>query len=145
MKIGEEWKVDVVVLGISLMTPGAVDRNAKNFGTIVLKFRADLVVKGDLVAANRAPVGRVKRKDDAVATQFAERQILIRRNAQSELGRRCSWRQKLGHDGLPLMQRGRIWRSPRAATLTPVKNRSTRSPTCAIDGRQGVAFTFYSW
>lgn len=64
-----------------------------------------MVVKRDLVAANRAPVRRVERKYDPPASQFAERQILVGRDAESEIGRHSSRCQKLGHDVLPLMQR----------------------------------------
>jgi len=40
----------------------------EDLGAIFLKFRADLVIERDLVAANRAPVGRVKRKNDPLAS-----------------------------------------------------------------------------
>jgi hypothetical protein len=68
MKVGEQREVNMIMFCIGLMAPRAVHRNAENLGTIVLKFRADLVVKCDLIAANRAPVGRVKRKNDPLAS-----------------------------------------------------------------------------
>jgi hypothetical protein len=82
MKIRQKREVNVIVLCVSLMTPRPIHRNTEDLGAIFLKLRADLVVERDLVAANRAPIGRVEGEYHPATSQFAERQILIRRNAQ---------------------------------------------------------------
>src|ERR1700704_4184960 len=64
LEVGKQRKMDVVVLRIGLVAPGAIDRNSQYLGPIFLEFGANLIVEGHLIAADRAPIGRVEREND---------------------------------------------------------------------------------
>ena len=52
------------------------------------KLRHELVVKRQLIAAHRAPVSRVERKDDRRTAQFVQRNQLVRSGVQTEVRRK---------------------------------------------------------
>ena len=60
----------VVVPGVRRMAPCAVNRNPYYLGPVLLELRQHFVVKGHLVAADRTPIGGIKRQDDRPALHF---------------------------------------------------------------------------
>src|SRR6267142_5017527 len=64
---------------------------------MLAKFRKDLVVERHLVAADRAPVGRIEGENDRLARQISEGEILIGRDAQRESRCACSCGQNVCH------------------------------------------------
>jgi hypothetical protein len=63
------------------MTPGAIDGDPDEFGSVAAEFREHLIVERDLVAAHRTPVRRVEGEYDRLSGEVAERQILVRSDA----------------------------------------------------------------
>ena len=84
MKVGEQWKTQPARLNIGFVAPHSVDRDAQQLRAVLAEFRQHLVVKRELIAADRTPVRRIEGEDHRSALQLAERQILIRRHAQCE-------------------------------------------------------------
>jgi hypothetical protein len=85
LKVGEKRKVDMVMLREGIVTPDAIDRDAKDLGAILFKLRERLVVEGHLITANGAPVRGIKREDHGPTGEIRERQTLIRRDVQREV------------------------------------------------------------
>src|SRR5690606_32168028 len=54
-----------------------------------MEFSENLVVESHLIAADRTPVRRIKRKDDGPRAKVAQRDGLIRRGSQREVRRPC--------------------------------------------------------
>src|ERR1700677_1177019 len=79
------------------MTPGTIDGYPDELGSVAAEFREHLIVERHLVTAHRAPVRWVESEYDRLPNEVAERQILVRGNAQFEAWR-CSPRsQNAGH------------------------------------------------
>src|SRR5258706_7809055 len=93
LEVGKHSKVQLAVVRAGGMAPDAVDRDAQELCIVPLKFFQNLVVEGELIAADGAPVGRVECQDDGVAAKFGQRDLLIGRAVQVE-GRRSSSRLK---------------------------------------------------
>ena len=53
----------------------------------MLELGQRLVIEGHLIAAHRAPVGRIEHKDNGVAQEIAERHGLVRRRLEGEIRR----------------------------------------------------------
>src|SRR5436305_1345500 len=79
-------KVQVPVLRESGMAPHAVDRYPNQLGVMLLELWKDLVVQSHLISTHRAPVRWIKRKDDRLAAQIAERELLVRSYGKAEVG-----------------------------------------------------------
>src|SRR5437016_14676960 len=69
----------------SRVAPGAIHGNPQQLGLVSLELRKHLVVKSHLISAYGAPVRRIEGKDYRLATQFAEREHLIRCNVESKI------------------------------------------------------------
>src|ERR1700729_4515564 len=79
------------------MTPGAIDGDPDELSSVTAEFREHMIVECHLVTTPRAPVRWVESEDDRLPNEVAERQILVRGNAQFEAWR-CSPRsQNAGH------------------------------------------------
>src|SRR5689334_346809 len=76
------------------MAPGAVDRDPDNRCAIALKLWEHLAVEGHLVAADRAPVGRVERNDQRPAAEVCERRRLVWRRVKCEVRCLCAFRER---------------------------------------------------
>src|SRR6185436_18371383 len=72
------------------VAPRSIHRDPEKRSVVLAEFRQDLVVEAHLIAADRAPVGRVERQDHRVTSQFRQRYFLIRRALQLEVGRRVA-------------------------------------------------------
>jgi hypothetical protein len=68
------------------MAPYAIYRDAEQLGAELVKFRQDFVVQCHLIAADRAPIGGIKREDYRLALEFRERDRLVRCCTEAELG-----------------------------------------------------------
>ena len=97
MEIGQQRKMQTAVLGISLMAPGAIHRNAEELGAVLAELGEDFIVERQLIAADRTPIGRVEGKDYRLTREVAERQVLIRRDPEGEVGGGRSGRQDMRH------------------------------------------------
>ena len=122
------------------MTPGAVDGDAEQLGVVLLELRQDLVVERHLVAADRAPVGRIERQHDGPAAEVRERDRLIRSGVQLEIRRgRADWSKsgvgRSGHDG-----DGQAKRSPAGRSECPAIRLSCHQ-FCVIDA---VSITYFA-
>jgi len=89
--------MQVAVLGEGLVAPRAVHRNSQQLSAMFAELGNDFIVKRHLVAADRAPVRRIESKDDLPSLQIAEREPLIGRDPQLEIGSGCAGGQNLGH------------------------------------------------
>jgi hypothetical protein len=85
MEISQQRKMQMAVLGISLMAPGTIHRNAEELGAVFAELGEDFIVKRELIATDRAPIGRVEGKDYRLTREVAERQVLIRRDPEGEV------------------------------------------------------------
>src|SRR3984885_15274588 len=90
LKVGDQRKVQVAILGKSSMAPYTVDGYSQQLRFVFLELRKYLVVECHLVAANRAPIGGIKNQNHGFAPQFAKRKLLIGRHGQGKIGRRGS-------------------------------------------------------
>jgi hypothetical protein len=61
----------------------------------MLELGQRLVIEGHLIAAHRAPVGRVEGKHNRFAGEIAERERLIRSDVEREVGRFRARREQL--------------------------------------------------
>ena len=86
LKIGKQWKMKVEMLGKSIVTPDTINGNPKDLRPIFFKFREGFIIERHLISADWAPVGGIKGNDHGLASEIAEREPLIRRNWQRELG-----------------------------------------------------------
>jgi hypothetical protein len=59
--------MDVAVLGEGQMEPYAVDRYAQDPRIVLVELRHDLLIEHHLIAADRAPTGRIERENDGAA------------------------------------------------------------------------------
>jgi hypothetical protein len=91
--------MEMAVFGKGFVTPGAINRNADEFGVELLEFGKDFVVEGHLIATDRTPIRRVEGEDDRASAKFMEGKILVGSNAKSEIRRFCA-RGKNGHEWL---------------------------------------------
>src|SRR5258708_33950515 len=73
------------------MAPFAIDGDPEDLRVVFLKIFEHFIVKSHLVAANRAPVRRVKGENDLLAGQLAEPELLVRGSIQLEFGRLVSF------------------------------------------------------
>src|ERR1700730_8856446 len=101
VKIRKQRKMQVAIPDEGRVTPRAIDRNAQQLGAMLAKLRKDLVVQGHLIAADRAPVRGIEGEDDRRAPQVTERQELVRRDTQREIGGRGAGRQNIRHVSSP--------------------------------------------
>ena len=101
LEIRQQRNVQVVMLHIRLVAPGAVDRDAQDRRVELVKHRQDLVVQRHLISAHRAPVGRIERQDDRITLEFLKRQFLIGRHPKRESRRHRSRLQDLRHEFAP--------------------------------------------
>src|ERR1700704_1407255 len=89
LKIRQQRKMIVAILGERLVAPDAVDGNAQQLGMKLLELRKKFVVQTHLVAADGTPVGGIKRQNHGLTAKLAQGQSLIGRHMKSEIR---SWR-----------------------------------------------------
>ena len=87
--------MEVASLGEGVMAPRPIDGDAEDRGAILLELRQRLVIESHLIAADRAPVGRVERKHNRFAGEIAERERLIGSDVQREVRRFRAGREQL--------------------------------------------------
>jgi hypothetical protein len=126
-EVGQQRKVKLAVLREGEMAPHAVDRNPENLGAEFAKLRQHLVVERHLVAADGAPVGRIKGEDERLAPKIAERHGLIGRHLQFEIWSRSACSKS--HVRIPYPYFDACFRS--AATSRPVM-RDADTPKRAV-------------
>src|SRR5258708_3446687 len=85
LEVREKRELEPAVLLEREVAPDAVDRDPEQLGAELPEFRQDLVIERHLVAADGAPVRRIKREDDGAPEELAERDLLIGRAVQAEL------------------------------------------------------------
>src|SRR5882757_6186323 len=83
------------------MTPCAVDRYAKELSLKLLKLIQHFVIERHLIAAHRAPVGRVKCEHYWSPAELVERHRLVWRASQGEVGRPCAGTKHGAVTGIP--------------------------------------------
>lgn len=76
----------IVTIGERPVAPRAVDGNSEQLRAVAAELVEDLVVQSHLIAAHRAPVGRVERQDDGFAPEVGQLDLLVRRRVQLEFG-----------------------------------------------------------
>ena len=64
-----------------------IDTDTHNLGIISTDFVKRLLEEGELVLADRRPIGRVKSQDNVLATMIAELELLRIAIEQGEIGR----------------------------------------------------------
>src|SRR6202044_1217068 len=74
-EIGGQREMEIVILSIGCVAPGAIDRNAYELRSELLELRQDLVVKSHLISANGAPVCRIEGQDHWLSAQVLEREF----------------------------------------------------------------------
>jgi hypothetical protein len=84
--IGQKRKVQSILPGVSRVTPRAIDRCAQHFSSKRLKLIQDFVMERHLIAANRAPVRRVKCEHHRASPELAQRYRLVWCASQGEVG-----------------------------------------------------------
>jgi hypothetical protein len=75
------------------VAPGTVHRDANQFRAEAFELRENFVVERHLIAANGAPIGRIKGEHDGLATKLAQLHRLIGSAVKTEVRRRCTGRQ----------------------------------------------------
>lgn len=70
-KIGEEWKVQIAVLGEGCVAPHAVYRDAQKLRVQATKLWKDLIVKRHLISTDRTKVCRIKGEDYGTAMKLS--------------------------------------------------------------------------
>ena len=74
------------------MTPGPIHGDTADFRAEPSELGEQLVVQHDLIAADRAPVGRIEEKEERLRAKILEADCLIGRGLQEELRRvRTRW------------------------------------------------------
>src|SRR5262249_51355528 len=68
------------------VAPCPVHRDSEDHRAVLVKLREDLVVETHLIAAHRAPVGRIEGQDHRVPPELGQGDGLIRRALQPEVG-----------------------------------------------------------
>src|SRR6266550_1114910 len=81
-EIGQKRKAQLILPGKSRVTPCAVDGDTNDFSLELLELIQNLIVKRHLIAANGAPVGRVKRQYHRSSAELMQRHRLVRRGSQ---------------------------------------------------------------
>ena len=84
--IGQKRKVQLVLLGVSRVTPRVIDRHAEDFSLKLLKLIKYFVIERHLIAANRAPVRLVKCEHHRASPELAQRHRLVWCASQGEVG-----------------------------------------------------------
>src|SRR5690606_4200406 len=94
LEIREQRKAELARFGEGRMAPATVDRDAKQGRTEPLELVQDLVVERHLVAADRAPVGRIERQYGGLAEVVRQRDPSVlpafekeKRSAAADRGR----------------------------------------------------------
>src|SRR5258707_2280747 len=108
VEVRQQRKMQVAVFGEGLVAPSAVYRNSQELSAMFAELGKDFIVKRHLVAADRAPIRRIESKDDRPSLQIAEREPLIGRDPQLEIGSGCAGGLNLRHS-LRLLYRARVW------------------------------------
>src|SRR5690606_24640105 len=87
LKVREHRKVQPAIPGVRGVAPDAVHGDAEQRGVEASQDRQEFVIEGQLVAADRTPVRRVKGEDDGAASKLSEREELVRRRVQRKVRR----------------------------------------------------------
>ena len=72
LEVRQEGKSQFPIVCERDVAPGAVDRNAQQFGVETVKLGKELVVERSLIATDRAPVGRVKHQYHGAAAKLVQ-------------------------------------------------------------------------
>src|SRR5947208_291304 len=86
LEVREQGKVQLALVGERPVAPGAIHRDAEELGAVARELGEDLVVQRHLIAADGTPVRGIKRQDDRLAAVVAQRDGLIRRAVEREVG-----------------------------------------------------------
>src|ERR1700733_11075304 len=70
----------------SEMAPDAIDGNCYQRGVKILKLLAQLIIKGQLIAADRTPVGGIEHQYDIAALELGQGNLLVWCCRQSKIG-----------------------------------------------------------
>src|ERR1700730_6388286 len=108
LEIGEKWKAELPVFREGDVAPGTIDGYAEKLGPEALELGQHLLVERHLVAADRAPVGRVEGENDGPPPEVLEADRLIGGRVQREI-RSLRARLKRFH---PLLLRLSVCRGP---------------------------------
>src|SRR2546425_2700514 len=87
LEVREQGEVELALVGERSVAPGAIHRDAEQPGAVTLELGPDLVVQRHLIAAHWAPVRGIKRQNHRLAAVVTQRDSLIRRTVQREVGR----------------------------------------------------------
>src|SRR3954468_3962864 len=83
-EVSEQGEMDVARFAECAVAPGTVNRNAEHLRAVLVELRLHFVIDADLIAADRAPVGRVEDEHDRSASEISERNRLIGCGVQLE-------------------------------------------------------------
>ena len=84
LEVGKQGEVEVPGRRVGRVTPRAVDRDPDERGAEPLELGQCLVVEGQLVAAHRAPIGRIERHHQVAAPEVGQLRLRIRRHGKFE-------------------------------------------------------------
>src|SRR5205807_10638964 len=82
----KQGEATLATRGEAKVAPDAVDGDAVQVGAQAAKLGGDLVVERHLVAAHRAPVSGIEGEDDQLPAEVAQREALVRRAVEREVG-----------------------------------------------------------
>src|SRR5258708_25076513 len=91
LEVGKERKKQAALAGEGLMRPRAIDGNTDDLGSVSIELFLQFVVKGHLIAAHRAPIGRIEKNNARPAAEVAQRQLSIGQSRQRESRRLGTW------------------------------------------------------
>src|SRR5207249_2147934 len=100
LEVREQGEVELALVGERSVAPGAIHRDAEQLGAVAVEIGEDLVVQRHLIAAHRAPVRGIKRQDHRLAAVVTQRDSLIRRTVQREVGRLSPGRKRSCGSGI---------------------------------------------
>jgi len=87
LEIREQRKMKSPITGEGGMAPCPVHGDPEQRRAVLVKLGEDLVVKAHLITTYRAPVGRIERQDHRATPKVRQRETLVRRALEAEVGR----------------------------------------------------------
>ena len=84
-EVGRQGDIEIAMLTICGVAVWAVNGNADEAGIEPLKFGKDFVIERELIAADGAPIGRIKSQDDGLTVEIGEAQEFSRLVGEDEI------------------------------------------------------------
>src|SRR5207245_734567 len=107
LEVRQQREVQLAVPGERRVAPDSIDGDTEELGAEARELFTDLVVKRHLVAADGAPIGRIEGQDHRPPAELRQRDLLVRRARQREVGSGRSHGERRGrlHSSTSLIHR----------------------------------------